>query len=29
MNRINEWRVKLSAGWWLFKTRVRRYFGLF
>lgn len=29
MNRINGWRVKLSLGWWIVKTRIRRWLGLF
>lgn len=29
MNRTNELRVKLSLGWWLVKTRIRRWLGLF
>lgn len=29
MNRIYELRVRLSVGWWLVKTRIRRWLGLF
>ncbi|SKG75578.1 Uncharacterised protein [Mycobacteroides abscessus subsp. bolletii] len=29
MNQIYELRVRLSVGWWLVKTRIRRWLGLF